>query len=170
MGAFALVLLAGAWPFGHRGQTETSRYLIPAWHVETTRDRFTQRVVCQVFQGNRARPEVSYDRDTLAFSFPRTRNTLAADFRVDGGPVRPWTSVYPSLVGSGATLAGKSMANPTQGWVIIPVGAVAGATTVTIRSRPTDRPRTFSVGGLGDALASASRLGCDPRDGFVRRL
>lgn len=170
MSAATLAVLASIWPFGHHAQTETSRYLIPAWHVEATRDRFTQRMRCSVFQGHRNRPDVIYARDTLAFSFPRSRNTLTADYRVDNGPVQPWTAVYPALIGSGATLAGRSMSNPTQGWVILPVTVVAGATTVTIRSRPDDRPRTFSVGGLGDALASAKRLGCDPRDGFARRL
>lgn len=166
---FAL-LASGFWPFGHHGQTESSRYLIPAWHVDTVRDRFTKRVECRVFQGDRRQPSVSYARATLAFAFPRSRNTLTADFRVDDGPVRPWTSVYPTIVGAGATLSGTSMTNPTRGLVILPVSVLTGATTVTVRSRPTDRPRVFSVGGLNDAIASAHRLGCDPDDGITRPL
>lgn len=169
-----IVLLAifasSLWPFGHSGQTTSNRYLIPAWHIDTTRDRFNSRVVCRVFQGSRHQPIVSYARGTLAFAFARSRNTLAAEFRVDNGPTRPWTSVYPALVGAGATLPGTSMTNPTQGLVILPIGILTGATTVTIRARPSDRPRVFSVGGLGDAIASARRLGCDLDNGFTRPL
>lgn len=164
----AAMLASGLWPFGHHGQTETNGYLIPAWHIDTTRDRFTGRAECRVYQGSRTRPSVSYARKTLAFAFPRSRNTLMADFQVDRGPVRPWTSVTPSLTAAGATMANTSMTNPTQGYVILPVALLANATTVTIRSRPKDRPRTFSIGGLGDAIASARRLGCDPDYGFTR--
>lgn len=163
-----LALMFGAWPFGHHGQARTSRYLIPAWHVDATQDRFTMRTVCRIFQGSRARPKVAYQRDTLAFAFAPSRNTLQAEFQVDGGPVQPWTSVYPRLIGTGATLSGRSMTNPTQGWVILPTSILAGAATVTIRTRPDDRPETFSVGGLADAVASGRRLGCDPDYGFAR--
>lgn len=165
---FATMLASSLWPFGHHGQTDTNRYLIPAWHVETVHDRFTHRTECRVFQGSRRRPLVSYARGTLAFAFPRSRNTLTADFRVDNGSVRPWTTVYPALVEAGATLANTSMTNPTQGYVILPLAVLKDATTVTIRSRPRDRPLIFSVGGLGDAVASAKRLGCDPDYGFAR--
>lgn len=164
------VLAGGLWPFGHHAQTDRNRYLIPAWHVDTVRDRFEDRTVCRVYQGERRRPAVSYARGTLAFAFARSRNTLSADFRVDDGPVRPWTSIYPALVGAGATLPGRSMTNPTAGLVILPVATLAGATTVTIRARPNDRPRVFWVGGLDDAIASARRLGCDPGNGFARPL
>lgn len=164
----AAMLASVLWPFGNHGETETNRYLIPAWHVDTVRDRFTGRTECRVFQGSRRRPLISYARGTLAFAFPRSRNTIAADFRIDNGPVRPWTTVYPALTEAGATLAHTSMTNPTQGYVILPLGVLEDATTVTIRSRPKDRPRIFSVGGLGDAVASAKRLGCDPDYGFTR--
>lgn len=168
--ALLVVLASSLWPFGNSGQTVKNRYLVPAWHVDTVLDRFTNRTACRVYQGAARKPSVSYARGTLAFAFPRSRNIINADFRVDDGPARPWTSVYPAVVGSGATLAGKSMTNPTQGLVIIPVATVAGATTVTIRSRPDDKPRVFSVGGLQDAMAAARRLGCDPGNGFVRPL
>lgn len=164
----AVVLATGLWPFGHHAQTETNRYLIPAWHVDATRDRFTGRIECSVYQGHRRRPAISYARGTLAFAFPSSRNTLTADFQVDGGPVRPWTSVSPALTDAGASLAHTSMTNPTQGYVLLPVDFLRDATTITIRSRPKDRPRTFSIGGLRDAVASARRLGCDPDYGFSR--
>lgn len=164
-----IMLLGGSWPFGHAGQTETSRYLIPAWHVDATRDRFTGKMICRVYQGQRAHPDVAYERDTLAFRFGRRLNTLQADFRVDGGPARPWTATYPTLIGSGATLAGSSMTNPTGGLVILPTALLANAITVTIRPFPGKRPQTFAIGGLGDALASARRLGCDLSYGFTGR-
>jgi len=170
MTKFLALALLGGWPFGSHGQTETSRYVIPAWHVETVRDRFTQRRVCHVFQGNRHHPKVSYSRGTLAFAFPRSRNTLEAEFSVDGGPARPWTSVYPAVVATGATLPGTSMTNPTQGLVILPVSALKGAIRVTIRSRPNDKPRVFSIAGLADAIASGGRLGCDADNGFIRSV
>lgn len=164
------MLASGFWPFAHSGQTESNRYVIPAWHVDTVRDRFTGRTECRVFQGNRHDPSVSYARGTLAFAFPPSRNTLEADFRVDNGPARAWTSVYPTLVGAGATLPARSMSNPTGGYVVLPVSIIAGATIVTIRSRPQDHPRVFSVGGLTDAIASAKKLKCDPDYGFARSL
>ena len=164
-----IIMLGSVWPFGHRAQTETSRYLIPAWHVDATRDRFTNKMVCRVYQGQRLHPDVTYERETLAFRFSRHLSTLQAEFRVDGGPAQPWTATYPTLIGSGATLTGNSMTNPTDGLVVLPAALLANATTVTIRPTPSKRPRTFGVGGFGDALASARRLGCDPSYGFVRQ-
>lgn len=168
MNPVLLPIMIALWPFGIHGQTQKSRYLIPAWHVDTVRDRFDNHIVCRVFQGNASRPTVSYTRGAVAFGFARSRNTLDADFRIDDGPARPWTSVYPALVGAGATLPGTSMTNPTQGLVLLPMTTLAGATTVTIRARPSDNPRVFSIGGLSDALAAARRLGCDPVTGFAR--
>lgn len=165
-----LALLGGWWPFGHHAQSEERRYLIPAWHVDAVRDRFTERSTCRIYQGTGSRPTVSFARDSLAFAFGGSRNTLEADFRVDGGPVRSWTSVYPALIGSGATLPAKSMTDPTGGFVILPMAVLRGATTVTIRARPKDEPRTFSIAGLSDAIVAAQRLGCDAPYGFSRPL
>lgn len=167
--SIALFVAAGLsfWPFQHR-QTDTARYLIPAWHIDATLDRFTGRRICRVYQGSRRRPTASYQRGTLAFRFARGLDTTRADFRVDDGPAKAWTSVYPTLIGSGATLTGKSMTNPTGGLVILPVSEFENAATVTLRSAPRSRPRTFSVSGLRDALASAQRLGCNAEYGFAR--
>lgn len=163
-----LALAISFWPFGGKSQTETSRYLIPAWHVDTTRDRFTQKIVCRVYQGSRGDPDISFQRDTLAFQFGHGRNTTDADFRIDGGAVRPWTAVYPSLIASGATLTGASLTNPTDGMVILPVALLENATSVTIRPTPTSKPKTFSVAGLSDAVKAAQQLGCDFNYGFAR--
>lgn len=156
------------WPFGHKPQTETTRYVIPAWHVDATRDRFTQKMVCRVYQGDRRNPVASYQRATLEFRFRHSIDTTRADFSIDNGPARPWTSAYPALIGSGATLTGKSMTNPTGGFVILPIALFEDATLITIRPTPTSRPKVFSVGGLRDAFRSAKRLGCDADYGFAR--
>jgi hypothetical protein len=120
-------VLASLWPFAGERQTETRRYLTPAWHIDVTRDKFTKSLICRVYQGKRKHPLVTYSRSTLAFQFKTKFNTTQAAFRVGGGPILPWTSVYPELVASGATLSGKSIDNPTQGQVLIPVSLLSGA-------------------------------------------
>lgn len=163
-----LAMAIRLWPFGGHPQTDTSRYVIPAWHVDATRDRFTQKMVCRVYQGRRRDPDVTYQRETLAFQFGRGRNTTNADFKVDGAASRPWTAVYPALVANGATLPGRSLTNPTDGMVILPAALLDNASTVTIRPTQTSKPKIFSVSGFSDAVRSAQRLGCDFDYGFTR--
>lgn len=167
MSPSVILFLSALLPFGHP-QIVTNRYLIPAWHVDARRDRFSGGIACRVYQGPARRPTVIYQRSTLAFAFPKSRNTLNAAFQVDGGYVRPWSSVYPTLVGTGATLSGRSMTNPTEGLVLLPTSILMNATTVTIRAWPNERPRTFTVLGLAGALTAARGLGCDPYYGFAR--
>lgn len=155
------------WPFHHERQTVTREYLTPAWHVDVTRDKFTGQVRCRLYQGKRGSPLVTYFRSTLAFQFARKYNTTQASFRVDNGPVRPWTSVYPQLVGLGVPLPGRSLDNPTQGKVLIPLASLSPGHVVTVRATPNTRPLLFGIDGLGDALASARGQGCDPVTGFV---
>jgi hypothetical protein len=157
------VLLA---PVKHESQTVTERYQTPAWHIDATRDKFTHGLKCRLYQGGRGLPVVAYARGALAFQFSRGLNTTNADFQIDNGPVLPWTSVYPQLVGTGAPLTGKSLDNPTQGKVLLPVERLTGGHLVTIRAVPDHKPRRFSIDGFSDALASARSQGCDVVTGF----
>ena len=111
---------------------------------------------------------MSYAHGVVSFQFNRKLDTTKASFKVDGGPVRSWTEVYPQLVETGATLEGRSLANSTGGKVMLPIMILKGAHSVTIRATPKDRPRQFSIDGLGDALGSATNLACDPEAGFVQ--
>lgn len=160
-------LLSAVWPFHHEHQTVTERYVIPAWHVDATRDKFTGEMRCRLYQGKRKKPTVAYAQGVLTFRFARKLDTTKASFRIDSGEVQPWTSVYPQIVETGARVRGKSMDNPTEGRVMLPASILAGAHVVTIRPTPTRRPQRFSVGGFADALSSGEAQGCDARTGFV---
>jgi len=159
-------LLSAGWPIHHEHQTVTSRYIIPAWHVDATRDRFTGEVRCRIYQGSSRKPAVSYERGVLTFRFARKLDTTHASFSVDDGAVQPWTAVYPQVVATGARVRGRSMDNPTDGLVMLPTAILESAHVVTIRPAPTRRPQRFSVGGLAEALSIAETQGCDANTGF----
>ena len=163
----ALGLLSALWPFHQERQTVTERYLIPAWHVDATRDRFTGEMRCRVYQGKRKKPDVAYAQGVLTFRFARKLDTTRASFRVDNGAVQPWSAVYPQIVETGARVRGKSLDNPTEGQVLLPAVTLSGAHVVTIRPTPDRKPRLFSVNGFTDALSSGQAQGCDVRTGFV---
>ena len=156
-----------SWPFHRERQTVTREYLTPAWHVDVTRDRFTGQLRCRLYQGRHKLPMVIYYRSSLAFQFAPRLNTTSASFRVDNGAVRPWSAVYPQLVGVGAPLSGRSMDNPTQGRVLIPLTVLSGGHVVTVRPTPNRRPQLFGIDGFGDAMGSARGQGCDPVNGFA---
>jgi hypothetical protein len=163
----AASLLSGLWPFHHERQVVTERYVIPAWHIDSTRDKFTHAMTCRVYQGARKKPSVAYYHGALAFRFAHKLNTTQAAFQVDSGEVRPWTAVYPELIGTGARVAGRSMDNPTDGVVMLPVSVLAQAQTVTIRPTQQRRPWRFAIGGFSDALKAGVAQGCDPQTGFI---
>lgn len=162
-----IVLAASSlWPFSHHTQASTSSYRIPAWDIHVVRDRFTGESRCALTQGARGRPELSYSHGAVAFQFAHRLSTTKASFKIDDGPVRSWSSIYPELVETGATLEGRSLDNPTGGKVLLPLMQLIGAHTVTIRPTLRARPRLFSVDGLSGALATAKNLGCDAKTGF----
>jgi|GEM_PF-5883379 len=168
--SFATLAMIGLslWPFGHDRQTESKHYVIPAWHIDVVRDRFTQERHCRVYQGNRHHPSVVYAHHAVGFQFNKKFNTANAWIQIDGSRPQPWTSVYPDLVGAGATLPGKSMDNPTEGLVLIPMSAFKGAHVIVIRAVGTKRPVTFGVDGLNDVLGTAHNLSCDLDRSFDR--
>lgn len=159
-------LLSGLWPFNQERQTITERYVIPAWHIDATRDRFTQEMRCRIYQGNDKKPVVSFFQSALVFRFAHKLNTTRANFQVDMGKIRPWTAIYPELLGSGARLPGRSLDNPSEGMVILPVSILVGAQVVTIRPTPNSRPQRFGIGGFSDAFKSGVAQGCNARTGF----
>ena len=136
--------------------------------IRVDRDRFTGARRCALYQGKWRRPDVSYAHGAVSFQFSRKVDTTKASFRVDGGPARSWTEVYPQLVETGATLEGRSLANPTGGKVLLPLAMLKDVHSVTIRAPLQSRPRQFSIIGLGDALDSAGSLACDAETGFVQ--
>ena len=162
-----LSILSSLWPFHQERQTKTERYATPAWHIDITHDKFTNKIECRLYQGRRKHPLVSYSRSALAFQFKRKLNTTKASFRVGSGPTVPWTSVYPQLVGLGATLSGKSLDNPSQGRVLIPSALLEKDFVIAIRATPRSKPILFGVQGLADSLVTARAQGCDPETGFV---
>lgn len=151
--------LSALWPF-HPPQQVTSTYRQPTWYFSVRRDRFTGRLECRLYQGDRKRPTVAYARASLSFRFNPRLSTLRADYRVDNGPVAAWSTLYPTLIDTGVTLPGGSLANPTAGQVILPMSVLAGAHAVTIRAAPKTRPKVFYIDGLADVLATARTRGC----------
>lgn len=169
MGAAALAIMSlSLWPLGHNSQSEHNRYVIPAWHIDVVRDKFTQEHRCRLYQGNQHHPDVIYTHRALGFQFSKKLNTTNAWIQIDGATPQPWTSFYPDLVGTGATLSGKSMDNPTEGMVMIPLASFKGAHVIVIRTLNTKRPIVFSVDGLNDVLGTARNLGCDLDHSFER--
>jgi hypothetical protein len=39
------------WPFNHDSQTQSNRYIIPAWHIDVVRDKFSDEHRCQRWPG-----------------------------------------------------------------------------------------------------------------------
>ncbi len=163
----SLSVFSTLWPFQSERQTKTERYATPAWHIDVTRDKFTNKIECRLYQGRRKHPLVSYTRSTLAFQFKRKFNTNKASFRIGSGPPVMWTSVYPQLIGLGATLSGKSLDNPSEGRVLIPAALFKDSFVIAIRATPKSKPILFGIHGLADSLESARGQGCDPDIGFV---
>ena len=168
MSFLAMTMMLLHLPFHRSAQTTSHSYRIPAWEIRVTRDRFTDERRCILAQGRAAAPIVSYAHGAVAFQFARGLNTTQASFKIDDGPARAWSSIYPELVETGAALEGRSLGNPTGGKVLLPLALLKGVHAVTIRPAPNRKPRLFSIDGLGDALSSASNLGCDPETGFGR--
>jgi hypothetical protein len=162
----AFGVLASLWPF-HPAQVSTHTYALPTWEFSQSKDRFTGRTQCDLFQGNRLSPSVSYANQSLTFAFPRKLNTLQADYRVDGGPVRRWQDAFPKLVQVGANLQNGSMTNPTGGLVSLPAADLLNAHTVTIRPTPHSQPKLFTIDGFPNALSAAEARGCAESD-FIR--
>ncbi|HZK98990.1 MAG TPA: hypothetical protein VFC47_03735 [Caulobacteraceae bacterium] len=162
-----LAILLAIWPWRPPQATDRT-YAQPAWRFSVRRDRFTGGVECRLFQGSAMSPAVAYARRSLAFRFARSPSTLEASYRIDRGPPLAWTKVYPALIAAGAGPPGGSMDNPTGGLVILPLTAIGGGHTVTIRPTPGSWPRTFHLDGLADTLATAKLQGCAPDAVFVR--
>lgn len=163
----AASLLSGLWPFHHDRQIVAERYVIPEWHIDVARDKFTHAVQCRLYQGTRKKPLIAYYHDALVFRFARKLNTTQAAFQVDSGEVQSWTAVYPDLIGTGARVPARSMDNPTDGLVMLPLSALQQAQTVTIRPTPKRRPQRFAIGGFSDALRAGVAQGCAPETGFT---
>ena len=155
----SLTLLAGLWPF-HAPQVRTQAYTLPTWSYVQSRDRFTGQLACRVYEGPRGRPPVSYEGSAVTFRFLARMNTLRADYRLDGGQVRPWRDDLPALAEVGFTPDQGGLDNPTGGFVTLPARELAGVHTVTIRPTPRSRPIIFSIDGLPDAVEAARARGC----------
>lgn len=163
----ALSFLPTIWPL-HAPQAVTREYTLPVWQFSMTKDRFAGTIRCQVYQGGKAHPKVSYLHHALVFHFQKRINTFDAIYRLDGGSPKRWQDLYPKVIDAGVTLDGDSLANPTGGLVIMPLSEVASVHTVTIRPTPTAKPHTFIIDGYSDAIDAARARGCQPDAAFVR--
>ncbi len=153
-------LISGLWPF-HAPQVRTHAYTLPTWSYSQSRDRFTARLACRVYEGPRGRPPVSYEGRAVTFRFLARMNTLGADYRLDSGPVRAWRDDLPALEEVGLTPDQGGLANPTGGLVTLPAHELIGVHTVTIRPTPRSQPQVFSIDGLPDAVDAARARGCN---------
>ena len=163
----ALISTLLTWPFG-QPQSVVRMTHLGAWRMSVRTDRFTGAVSCRLFKGSAFEPGVAYAHASLAFRFSPRLSTLDAVYRVDQGPARLWTSIYPSLVQLRAMPPAASLENPTGGLVVLPMTELTAARTVTIRPSPDSQPKIFQVARIADALAQARALGCSSDDDFVR--
>lgn len=144
----------------HSTQATTTRPA-PGWTLKVAHDAFSGEARCRL-EGR----DVRYGHDTLSFHFPSHVDTSFAFYRVDQQPPRSWRDGRLELARLGMPLSSDNTANPSNGRVPIPASALTGAQSVTIRPSRNARPRTFSIQGFDQALASARSAGCDPMRSF----
>lgn len=124
-------------------------YRVGRWRLEVTHDLFAASTKCRLAQGRAV-----VDRGRLVWSLGPKVDTLHAVVRIDGGA--------PHTQSEGDLPASANTSNPSDGRVVLPLPAVAGARRVQVRAGPANRVHDLTVARLDEALAAAGRLGCAP--------
>ena len=154
-------------PFGEPQQIIRT-YGTGGWLLQVQRDRFSGQVRCRLTGWRLPQPRMTFASGVVWFRFAPRTDTLDAWYRIDGAPARRWQDLYPELSQAGVELEGPSLDHPTGGVVALPLRLVVGARQVTIRPTPRSQPRTFTMGGLQEAVDAARAQGCVADSAFVR--
>jgi hypothetical protein len=153
------VLMPFGWgvPAAHQQAQKpvTRDYQAGQWRLKVTRDPFTGTTTCQL----RAK-DVIVDHATATFRFGRNTPTYGAVYKIDQGPAVSWQANAMTLATGGAALQSDNLENPSDGRVLVPLGALSGAHQITIRPSDTTQPRVFGLDRLAEALTGLRTLGC----------
>ena len=155
--AVALLLPGSA----HPTPSPTQDRHIGSWTLKITNDAFAGRRSCQLFAHR-----LEYGRGALILHLPRTVDTSAAVYRIDGGEPVDTRSEQMEIARDGFTIDEDSLANPSGGLVRIPETRVLSGHTVQIEASAKGKIFLFRIDGLGAALDAARQAGCPP-DGFI---
>jgi hypothetical protein len=94
------------------------------------------------------------------FSLGNQVDTAEALYKIDDGPVKSWRALAPRLVAVGVKIQDDSLANPSQGRVILQLADVIAAREVDIRPAGQKSPRRFRLVDLAAAIDLATQRGC----------
>ena len=131
------------------------------WQVWIRTDNFTNKITCYVASLQTAsQGRVTYADDTLGFEIKGYADPNTTWFMADGNPAQKLSSVWPTLYGRGQAVPQMGTNNLDHTIVLIPMESVLGSDHVYIRTRDKDKPKTFRLIGLQEALQAARDNGC----------
>jgi hypothetical protein len=157
--AAAAALLFGLIQGPYR-PTETKTYAQGGWLLTVHTDTFTHAKTCQLETQAWGRSGVTVGRQALAFHFDPRLDTYDAWYSIDGRPPKAWRDQGAHLIQVGAMAAAEKLDNATGGAVVLPLDALVGAHSITVRPTLKHRPYVFDLTALWPVLASAEGLGC----------
>ena len=153
----AIIALLSFPLLGHRPESQTQFRHFGAWVLRVSDDRFSDRLICQLSAHG-----VEYGRGALVFHLPRTVDTAAAVYRIDGGDPVDIRNEQLEMAHLGFAVEEDSLANPSGGLVRIPQARARSGHKVQIEAGGRGKIFTFKVDGLAAALDAADQAGCLP--------
>ncbi len=132
------------------------RFAADGWLLTVRHDGFIGRIACAMRSVDK---RMYYQPRAVGFVV-KSRDTLGAWYRLDGGAAYRWQDRYPTLLAQGVTVEGPGLDNPTGGIVWLPEDELRNVESVAIRATPRGRVRTFTVRGYQTLASAARRLGC----------
>lgn len=128
---------------------------IGRWKLTVRHDVFAGGVSCGLVNGR-----LGYERGALIVRLPRSTDTSAALYRIDGGSAMAAANDYSSLAVLGFAVWQDNLRNPSGGLVRIPASKIATARELTLEAAPSSRVWNFPLDGLPAALAAWKDAGC----------
>ena len=138
-----------------RPAINASTYHVGHWTLTVQQDRFSDRRICQLTNGN-----VSIVRGAVVFHFPETVDTTQAVYRIDDGVPTEAAADTLSLAHAGFAIYSDDLTNPSGGLVRIPISKLLDAQTIRIAPGEGAPPRTYDVYGVRDAIERARLADC----------
>ncbi|MHB8283514.1 MAG: hypothetical protein ACYDD1_02460 [Caulobacteraceae bacterium] len=160
----ASVLVTSAMLFGlfHPAYqaTTTQTYSQDGWLLSVQTDQFTKTVRCELADRLGQRSNFTVEPHMLQLHAKPSLDTSSAWYRIDGGAPHPWHDLEARLVDTGAMVQAERLDNATEGTVLIPLSALKGAETLTIRPTPKTPPVSTGLGAIKKLIPAANALGC----------
>ncbi len=147
----ALLLFPHSGPWGPRD----TRSQIEGWTLRVHTDRFAEHTTCRL-----SKRYIYYDRGALVFQLSSRANTIAAIYRIDGGPPRAASDDAMEFARLGFAIYNDDLTNPSAGLVRIPEGRLRAARAIVIEVKRS--LFKFDVSSFAAALQGARHAGCGP--------